>query len=244
MPSRVEYEGFATFMFGGRYFSPRGPFYVQRGVFMFKGKWSWVSRVSTHAGFLRPLAFSCSNDDVWIQRNVLCSNGYFMLKGELWYFLCFYSCRPLVGKRFGNVPELQHFAKIIPIITPAWTRWFEKPSQLWAKACLCEMCQNVSNEMNGIPKKSWNICSTYWMNILKPFWNIGKRSAVFIFKCVFKFKGNFVWTSLCSTSSLSISYGQVRASPVFSSAVALHRVSEVVNWGCLGAGTRGISAPF
>ena len=70
-------------------------------------------------------------------------------------------------------------------------------------------------------KKAWNICSTYWMNILKPFWNIGKRSAVFIFKCVFKFKGIFVWTSLCSTSSLSISYGQVRASPVFSSAQAL-----------------------
>ena len=97
MPSRVEYEGFATFMFGGRYFSPRGTFHVPRGVFMFKA----VGSDREFPGF-RLMQASCDHwhfhvqmmmfefkGTFYVQMDILCSKGNYNIScvfthADLW----------------------------------------------------------------------------------------------------------------------------------------------------------------
>ena len=91
----------------------------------------------------------------------LCPKGYFMFKGELSHFHVFQLTHAFCWKRlaqcqnFGrmlnsrNLAKIWHFAKLIPNKTPAWVRWFEKPSQLWATVCLCKMFRNNLKEMKS-----------------------------------------------------------------------------------------------
>ncbi len=166
-------------MFKGRLQVQRSFVMFKGGLLCSKGKYRAIPVFWLMHAFCDHWHFLCSNDVFQVQRDIFTFKGKFLRsKGNYNISMCFNSCMPFVGKVGhsaktlaecqipGTLPKM-HFAKSFSNKTPAWVRWFEKPSQLWAKVCLCKMIRNNFKEMNSV----FNNSERYSGRIERIFWN-------------------------------------------------------------------------